>query len=115
MAAHLQQIETRQTRISELVDQLAAERASVEAEVNAAAEFAEQTGQTAETRQALDASTAVVAQLGEQVGGVSDSATEAADQLSAARQGLRVVEEAEDALTSAGADGRAVAPAGAGA
>lgn len=113
MAAHLQTIEDRLKAVSDLTDQLAAERSALEAEATAAAEFAEQTGQTADTRQSLDASAAVVAQLGDQVGGVSDSAGEAAEQVAAARQGLRVVEEAEDALTSAGADGRAVAPAGA--
>lgn len=115
MAAHLEGVRVEQEKISDLADQLAAARASVQAKVVAASEFAEQTGQSAETRQALDASTAVVTQLGEQIGGVSDSATEAAEQIAAAQQGLRVVIEAEDALTSAGADGRAVAPAGAGA
>ena len=115
MAGHLQQISGDQLAISDLVDQLAAARTALNAKVVSANEFAEQTGQTAETRQALDASAAVAAQLGEQIGGVSDSAQEAADQLTAAWAGLRVVEEAEDALTSAGADGRAVAPAGTGA
>lgn len=114
MAARLAAIEADQKQISDLTDQLASVRATMQAKVVTAAEFAETTGQTAETRQALDASTAVAAQLGEQIGGVSDSATEAAEQLAAAQAGLRVVIEAEDALTSAGADGRAVAPTGAG-
>jgi hypothetical protein len=59
----------------------------------------------------LDASGAVVDQLGQQVGSVSDSVVEAEDQVNAAETGLRTVEHAEDVLTSAGADGRAVAAA----
>jgi chromosome segregation ATPase len=115
MRGHLEGIKTRLQTVDDLTDQLGKERDQLERETQEAAEFAELTGQTAQTRQALDASTSVVTQAGQQVGAVSDSVAEAQDQVAAAVDGLRVVEEAEDGLVSAGADGRAVAPAGVGA
>lgn len=111
MAQHLERVRARTGRVADLADQFAAERAQLEQEVREAEEFAQSTGQTAATKEALDASTAVVAFIGQQVGALSDAATEAVDQTDAAREGLRPVEHAEDALTAAGADGRSVAPA----
>lgn len=111
MAQHLERISVLHTRISELTDQLAAARNELSTESASATEFAEQTGQSAQTRQALDAATAVTDQLGQHLGSVSDAATEAAEQTDTAREGLRPVEQAEDELLQAGADGRAVAAA----
>jgi hypothetical protein len=111
MAQRLAEVAAGNQAIEELTDQLAALRNQQALRVQKATEFAEQTGQSAETRQALDASNAVVESLGQQVGSVSDSVVEAGDQVNAAHQGLQPVIQAEDALTAAGADGRAVAPA----
>ncbi len=99
------------SQVSDLVDQLAAVREQLASQVADAAEFAEATGQTAVTRTALDSASAVSAQLSQHLGAASEAADRAAEDTALAGGGLRPVEQAEDALAQAGADGRAVAPA----
>lgn len=111
MAAQLGAINASNQQISDLTDQLAKLRAEQEARVRTANEFAESTGQTAQTKTALDAATAVNVQLGQHLGAFSDAAEVAAEETNAARDGLTPVIHAEDTLTQAGADGRAVAAA----
>lgn len=100
-------------RIADLTDQLARERATLSGEVRDADEFAQTTGQSAQARQALDEANAVSASMGERLGEFSQNAVSAEEQVAQAAEGLRVAENAEDELRAAGADGRAVAPAGA--
>jgi hypothetical protein len=107
----LTRISTRLNRLSELVDQIAAEKDALRAEVAVESERVAVNGGTAETRQALDAALALIAQLDSHVGGVSESATEAADQTQAARAGLAPARDAQDALHSAGARGEFVSTA----
>lgn len=98
-------------RMAELTDQLAAERSTLGHQVRDASEFATSTGQSAQAQQALDESDALASSMGEQLGNFSQGAVSAEASMSQASDGLRVAENAEDALRSAGADGRAVAPA----
>lgn len=98
-------------RISELTDQLAAERATLGHQVRDASEFAIATGQSAQAQQALDESNQLATSMGEQLGNFSQGAVSAEEQMSQASNGLKVADDAEDALRSSGGDGRAVAPA----
>jgi hypothetical protein len=109
--AKLGAIRGTQEKISDAIDQLAAMRAELEQQVADANEFAEGTEQSAATRQALDAATALAAQLGQHLGQFSDTAEQAVEETSAAREGLRPVVEAEDALAQVGAGGQSVARA----
>lgn len=99
-------------RIADLTDQLAKERTKLDAQVRDADEFATATGQSSKARQALDESRAVATVMGDRLGEFSQGAVSAEEQMTHASDGLRVAEEAEDSLRQAGADGRAVAPAG---
>lgn len=101
------------SRIAELTDQLAKERATLDGQVRDATEFAQVTGQSSQARQALDESGAVSTAMGDRLGEFSQNAISAEEQMVQAADGLRVAENAEDQLRTAGADGRAVAPAGA--
>lgn len=101
------------TQIAELADQLAQQRSTLDAQVRDADEFATATGQSSQARQGLDEARALSQAMGEQIGAFSQGAVSAEDQVRQASDGLRVAEDAEDQLRSAGADGRAVAPAGA--
>ncbi|MGK5682474.1 hypothetical protein [Actinoplanes sp. URMC 104] len=102
-------------QMAELTDQLAKVREQMAAKVRESDEFAQATGQSNQARQALDEASAVAAAMGQHLGSFSEGAVSAEEQMGAASDGLRVAENAEDELRSAGADGRAVAPAGAGA
>jgi len=99
-------------RIAELTDQLAQARTTLDGQVRDADEFATATGQSSQARQALDEATALSASMGQQLGDFSQGAVSAEEQMGQASTGLRVAESAEDELRAAGADGRAVAPAG---
>ncbi len=100
-------------QIADLTDQLAAARSALDGQVRDAEEFAAATGQSAQTTQALDESRAVSTAMGDRLSEFNQNAVSAEEQVTQAADGLRVAEEAEDSLRSAGADGRAVAPAGA--
>jgi hypothetical protein len=76
-----------------------------------AGEFAVATEQTDKSKQALDETAAVTATMDQHLGGMSTAVTTAEDAVSAAISGLRVVDEAEDQLTQAGAGPKSVAPA----
>ena len=98
-------------KVSENTDALAALRDELHTAVEKADEFAGATGQSAQSRQALDEARQVVITIGKHLGDFSEGAVHAEDQVASASDGLRVVEQAEDSLRIAGADGRAVAPA----
>ncbi len=100
-------------QVAELTDQLARIREQLAAQVRDTDEFATATGQSAQTRTALDEANAVSTAMGLHLGSFSEGAVSAEEQVAQASAGLRVAENAEDELRSAGADGRAVAPAGA--
>lgn len=110
-AAGLSAINQKVAAINDQVDALAADRAELAAMVAAEAERVAANGGTADTTAALDAANAVVAQLGQHLGGVSEAATEAADQTAAAHAGLAPARDAQDALHSAGARGEFVSTA----
>lgn len=99
--------------VADVTDNLAAVRTQLQGQVQQADEFATATGQSTQAKQALDATNAVVAQMGKHLSDFTDGSVHAQDQLGQASDGLRVAEDADDQLRSAGADGRAVAPAGA--
>lgn len=113
LRAKLTTTKTTLHRIAELTDHLAKERATLDGQVRDADEFATSTGQSAQARQALDEANAVSTSMGARLGEFSQNAVSAEEQVAQAADGLRVAENAEDELRSAGADGRAVAPAGA--
>ncbi|MET0416629.1 MAG: hypothetical protein ABW022_11480 [Actinoplanes sp.] len=100
-------------QVADLTDQLAALRTTLDGQVRDADEFAQVTGQSAQARTALDEASALSSSMGEQLGDFSQGAVSAEEQMRQASDGLRVAENAEDELRAAGADGRAVAPAGA--
>jgi hypothetical protein len=113
LRSKLQGTKTTLTRIAELTDELAAERTKLDGQVRDSEEFATATGQSSQARQALDESKALSSAMGDRLGEFSQGAVSAEDQMAHAADGLRPAENAEDELRAAGADHRAVAPAGA--
>jgi hypothetical protein len=113
LRADLERIRNTLTKMASLTDDLSQERSILGQQVREANEMANATGQAAQTRQALDEADALAASMGERIGDFSQGAVSAEEQVGQASDGLRVAEQAEDALRSSGADGRAVAPANA--
>lgn len=113
LRAQLQTAQATLHRIADLTDKLASERGTLDGQVTRAEEFAQATGQTTQCRQALDESKTVSTQMGARLGEFSQNAVSAEEQMAQAADGLKVAEQAEDSLHASGADGRAVAPAGA--
>lgn len=110
-AAGLRSINARLTRIAELNDALAAERAALAAEVTTENERVTANGGTAATTQAFDEANAVVDILGKHIASAADATASASDQTSAAEQGLAPARDAQDTLHSAGARGEYVSAA----
>lgn len=112
LRAKLDAAKTTLHNMADSTDRLANDRAALDRQVRDAEEFASATGQSAQARQALDEAKAVSEQMGVRLGEFSQGAVSAEDQMAQASAGLKVAESAEDELRAAGADGRAVAPAG---
>ena len=108
----LQSIGAKAGHVSEHTDALAKLQQQMEAEVRDAEEFAQATGQSSQTRQALDEVSTLTRAMTAGLDQFSALAVDAEDGMGQASQGLRVAEDADDQLRQAGADGRAVAPAG---
>lgn len=112
LRALLMGIEGTLAEVSDLTDDLSKRRDKLNNEVQRAEEFATVTGQSAQARHALDEAKALSASMGDHLGSFSDGAVGAQEQMNQASDGLKVAEQADDDLRAAGADGRAVAPAG---
>jgi hypothetical protein len=113
LRAKLVNAQTTLHKLADTTDQLDTQRAELEQQVREAEEFAAATGQSDQARTALDESNAIAAAMGAHLGEFSQGAVSAEESVRQAADGLKVAENAEDELRAAGADGRAVAPAGA--
>lgn len=94
--------------ISDDVDRLNARRMTLAGLISRAFEIARATGATDATRAALDAAMTVVTQLGTYLSGVANTASEAEEQVTAAKVGLAPARDAQDTLHSSGARGEFV-------
>ncbi len=111
----LEQIGQHAVAISDSLDAVKGHATQVQSLTERAEEFATVNGAPAVTRQALDAAQQMVARLMQHLGGMSDAAVAAEDELQQATAGTKPAVDAEDLLHSSGATGDIVATATAGA
>ncbi len=107
----LEQIGQHAVAISDSLDAVKSRATQVQSLTTRAEEFAAAKGAPAATRQALDAAKQMVAQLMQHLGGMSEAATAADDEVGQAVAGAKPAIDAEDLLHSSGATGDIVATA----